>query len=141
MSHSMKTVWLPGLLSLFLSTFVLLILTRLIPAETWVSPKALLLIGFPWTLSYLVFGALGAYLSRRAGGTSTERFLAGTFPLALHFIVFTLPVISALISPIPRFPEHLMLSFLVQAGVLWLAVPGILLTLGTLPFLRQTNRH
>ena len=140
MSNSMKTVWLPGLSGLFFSAVVLLILTRLLPA-TWINPLVPLTIGAPWIFSYLFAGSLGAFLSRRAGGHKNARFLAGTFPLSLHLLVFIVPVLAALISPAPRFREHLMLSFLVQASVLWLAVPGVLLTLGTLPFLRDSRTN
>ena len=139
MSHNAKTVWIPGMSVLFLSTIVLLIMTRLIPPHTWLYPRTLLSIGSLWALSYLVSGALAAYWSRRAGGSRTARFLAGTFPLSLHGVVFILPVFVALISRVPTFPEHLRLSFLVQAGILWLALPGFVLALGTLPFLRERS--
>src|SRR5438128_3824016 len=98
MTQTAKTVWLPGMSALFLSTIVLLVTTRLIPPHVWLDSRMPWLIGGLWALSYVVAGAWGAYWSRRAGGNRAARFVAGTFPLALHLIAFILPVLVTLIS-------------------------------------------
>ncbi len=137
MSPTAKTVWVPGVSMLFCSSILLLAMTRLVPPATWVDPKAPVLLLAPWLLSYLVFGALGASWSRRAGGSTAARFLSGTFPLALHLALFFLPIIVAMASDVPRFPEHLQLSFLLRAGLGWVVIPGVALAIGTVPFLRD----
>ncbi len=137
MSPTAKTLWVPGVSVLFCSSTLLLAMTRLVPPATWVDPKAPVLLLAPWLLSYLVFGALGAWWSRRAGGSRAARFFSGMFPLALHLAVFFLPIIVAMASDVPRFPEHLQLSFLLRAGLGWVVIPGFALAIGTVPFLRD----
>ena len=84
MSPTAKTLWVPGVSMLFCSFILLFAMTRLVPPAIWVNPKAPVLLMAPWLLSYLVFGALGAWWSRRAGGSRATRFFSGIFPLALH---------------------------------------------------------
>ena len=137
MSPTAKTLWVPGVGMLLCSFILLLAMTRLLPPKTWVDPRASVLLMAPWLLSYLAFGALGAGWSRRAGGSRVVRFISGTFPLALHLAVFSLPIIVAVVSDVPRFPEHLQLGFLLRAGLGWVVVPGVALAIGTVPFLRD----
>jgi hypothetical protein len=138
MSPTAKTLWVPGVSILFCSFILLLAMTRLVPPATWVNPKAPVLLMAPWLLSYLVLGALGAWWSRRAGGNTATRFFSGMFPLALHLAVFFLPIIVTIASTVPRFPEHLQVSFLLRAGLGWVVIPGVALAIGTVPFLRDS---
>jgi hypothetical protein len=137
MSPTAKTLWVPGVSMLFCSLILLLGITRLVPPATWLDPRAPLLLLTPWLFSYLVFGALGAWWSRRAGGGTAARFFSGTFPLTLHLAVFFLPIIVAVVSAVPRFPEQFQLSFLLRVGLLWVVAPGTALAIGTVPFLRD----
>ena len=138
MSPTAETLWVPGLSMLFCSFILLLAMTRLVPPAIWVNPKAPVLLVAPWLLSYLVFGALGACWSRRAGGSTATRFFSGMFPLALHLAVFFLPAILAITSNVPRFGEHDQVSFLLRIGLGWVVIPGAALAIGTVPFLRDS---
>lgn len=138
MSPTAKTLWLPGTTMLVFSALLLLAITRLVPPINWIDPRGRVLLLTSWLLSYLAFGALGAYWSRRAGGSVTTRFLSGTFPVALHLVTLVLPVIVSLLgSGAPRFPEHLHLEWLLRTAILWVVIPGVALAIGTLPFLRD----
>ncbi len=138
MSPTAKTLWVPGVSMLFCSFILLLAMTRLVPPAIWVNPKAPVLLMAPWLLSYLVFGALGAWWSRRAGGSRATRFFSGIFPLTLHLAVFFLPAILAITSNVPRFGEHDQVSFLLRIGLGWVVFPGAVLAIGTVPFLRDS---
>jgi len=150
MSPTAKTLWVPGVSMLFCSFVLLLAMTHLVPPATWVDPKGPVLLMAPWLLSYLVFGALGSWWSRRAGGSTATRFFSGMFPLALHLAVFLVPIVVAMASNLHRFPEHVQVSFLygvdaqafeVRAGLGWVVIPGIALAVGTVPFLKQSSQE
>ena len=138
MSPTAKTLWVPGVSMLFCSFILLLAMTRLVPPASWVNPKARVLLMAPWLLSYLVFGALGAWWSRRAGGSTATRFFSGMFPLALHLAVFFLPAIIAMASNLPRLGEQFQVSFLLRISLGWVVIPGAALGIGTVPFLRDS---
>jgi len=90
-----------------------------------------------WLLAHVLFAALGAYLSRRAGGTRTARMVAGAFPAIVMFGLLGLVVpISAV------FFEHN--AFVLghpgrfAAGILlWAVAPALPVLLGTAPFLKE----
>ena len=84
MSPDAKTRWLPEMAALGCAAAVMLGVPRLLPASLWLDPRATLPMTAGLLVSYLAFGALGASLSRRAGGGIAARLAAGIFPLALH---------------------------------------------------------
>jgi hypothetical protein len=137
MSHTARTLWMPGITMLLIASALLLIAARLFPAELWSRPGAPGALLAPWLAAYLVFGAAGAWWSRRAGGSTAVRFFAGTFPLTLHLVVFLLPILVALLVEAPRHPEHVQAAFLLRAALGWVVIPGVALAIGTLPFLRN----
>jgi len=136
MSVHTKNLVLPGVTMLIGAAILLLALVRLVPPITWVEPKAPVVIFVLWLLSYGVMGALGAYWSRREGGNTATRFLAGVFPLAMHLGIF-LCVIFATVVSVARNPEHHLSGFLARAVLSFVVAPGVALAIGTLPFLRD----
>jgi hypothetical protein len=161
MSHTAKTLWVPGIAGLLGATLMLFVMTSLVPPSTWVDEKPpvfrlaellapgekteptwlaakppVLLLGI-WMFSYLAFGGLCAYWSRRAGGSLAARLLSGVFPLALHLAVFVLPIFVTMLSADPRFPEHRDPAWLFRTALTWVLIPGVALAIGTLPFLRD----
>jgi hypothetical protein len=146
MSPTVKTIWVPGMGMLLCSFLLLLAITTWVPPAAWLQPSALALCFAPWLLSYLGFGALGAWWSRRAGGSAAARFASGMFPLALHLSVFLLPIVVAVASDvrlgtstplgIGLEPEPLQAGFLLRVGLAWVLIPGVALGVGTIPFLR-----
>lgn len=138
MSHTAKTLWVPGVSVLLLASIMLILMTRVVPATLWTSPNGPWLMLGPWLLSYFVFGALGAYLSRRAGGDPRARLLSGVFPLALHLTIFVLPIIVAAVADSARYPEHRQLAWLLRTSLAWVVIPGVALAIGALPFVRDS---
>lgn len=139
MSPDAKTLWLPGMAALGCAAAVMLGVPRLLPASLWLDPRATMPMTAGLLLSYLAFGALGASLSRRAGGGVAARVAAGIFPLALHVSMFVTVVVAAMFGD-RRSPEAIQINFQLRAALIFIVIPGIALTVGTLPFLRGNAR-
>jgi hypothetical protein len=93
---------------------------------------------FAWLVAQILFGALGAYFSRRGGGTRAARISAGALPAIMLFGLGALAVpISFLIArktgaqPVQA---HLALGIFV-----WGVAPAITMLLGVAPFLREPS--
>jgi len=142
MNHRTKSLWLPSLASLAAASLFLLALT-----EISLQPHFLVKLNaglgrslyFGWLVAQILFGALGAFLSRRAGGTRAARIVAGTFPALVMFGLCAVAIpVSALFEPnalIFRHPLYVALGVLIWAGA-----PAITLLLGAAPFLRERQR-
>jgi hypothetical protein len=134
MSNRVRQFWLPGFATLFLST-ILLALTEIYGPKPWIMswghpPVAVIYI--PWLFCLPFVGAVGAYLSYRAGGSGRAIFLSTIFS-ALPFlasIVVVLPV--SLIFD--RFIAHNIAPMaLVMALLGWVLIPVAALLAGGLP--------
>jgi hypothetical protein len=89
-----------------------------------------------WLLTQPIFGALGAYLSRRGGRERRARVVAGVFP-ALMFL-FALGVVGVIAVFVER--NQFVLNHPLYFGTMvfpWGIFPGLALALGVLPFLRE----
>jgi len=141
MNHRTKSFWLPALASFAAASLFLLVLT-----QVSMQPRFLVRLNsglgrsfyFGWLFAQVLFGALGAFLSRRAGGTRTARVIAAIFPAIVTFGVwaFVIPI-SALGEHntfVLRHPLYYALGFFV-----WVVPPGITLLLGAAPFLRESK--
>ena len=82
MNDRSKQFWLPGLVTLTASMVWLMILQRADwnPGSSWFHGSPPLMPYLIWLITQPVFGAAGAYLSRRNGGTRIARLAAGIFP-------------------------------------------------------------
>ncbi len=138
MSTTTRTLWLPGTSVMLFAALFGLAIIRVVPPPAWVDERRPWLAA-AWLALYLVLGGLGAYWSRRAGGTLAQRLLSGAFPLILHLAIACLTALAALFSPAPAFPEHLRLSFWAGIALGWVLIPGAALALGALPFLRDST--
>lgn len=136
MSHDAKILWLPGMAALGCAAALLVGTSRLLPGSVWVDPGARLPMMAAMLLSYLLCGALGAWWSRRAGGSVAARLVAGIFPLALHASIFIIVVVAGIVEN-SRQPEHIPINFQLRAVLPFVVIPGIALALGALPFLRD----
>ena len=134
LNYRTKTLWRPALTT-FLAASVSLMLCQLLglkPHITWVGPDAIWFY-WPWLLTLPIFGALGALLSRRAGGPVALRLAAGLSPALIMFTVML--VVLPLSVAIDGFHLFQLVSF----GLLivnWVALPALALLIGELPFLR-----
>ncbi len=138
--HPMKKrthqVWIPGFLTLILSMIFLAVLQELgfQPRIAGSGPNTVLLY-VPWLLSLPFFGALGAYLSSRAGGSRGTVILASVFPvLALTAAFLLMFPIGLVIERIFNHPVDFstVATALLRDGIGWILVPGAALLAGGL---------
>ena len=138
MQKRLHQLWIPGFLTLTFSATFLMTLQKYGSRPriiSWSGPGTLLFYT-AWLMSLPLFGALGAYLSSRAGGSRRAVLMASVFPvLALAgTFFFTLPV-SLIID---RFTDHHVSPGIVATSFLmylvgWVLVPGAALLIGGLP--------
>lgn len=135
MATRLKQLWVPGFLTLILSLLFLAVLQRLgfSPRIIWSGSNAVLLYA-PWLLSLPFFGALGAYLSSRAGGSRTTVLFASVFPVVALTAAFLLmfPIGFAVERITSRHVDDFIgvATALLRDGIGWLVVPGAALLLG-----------
>src|SRR5437016_6509281 len=135
MNDRVRQLWLPGLLTFMLSTGTLALLQIFGPKPWVVALRGVLPVGLmyvPWLLSLPLVGAMGAFLSYRAGGSRRAIFSSIVFPVMpfLASILLVLPV--SLIFD--RFIAHNIAPMsLVMALLGWVLLPGVALLAGGLP--------
>ncbi len=137
-----RQLWLPGLASLAAANLLLMALTctslqpRLVAERStaWFPGLALVAAYLPWLSSQPLFGALGAWLSYRAGGGRAMRLCSGLFPSIVMLACwgFFIPV-SAAVEKHAWAMQHP--ASLVLGALVWVAPAMMGLLLGSLPFL------
>jgi hypothetical protein len=121
-----KTLWLPALASLTGSMAWRLILQRSFPQSQALLNHAGLPLAYQllWLAALPLFGALSAYLSRRAGGDRLTGLTAALSP-SIVMIPLWIALATRMSHPSPR------QWFGLLCGVLnWIVSPGIALSLG-----------
>ena len=136
MNDRTKMLWVPGMTMLISAAILMSVTLRLMPTY-WITPQTPVFIGVFWLLLYVALGAVGAQWSRRAGGDVTTRVLAGIFPLALHVVIFMCVFVATALQSHPRTPEWKDPGFLLKVVFMFIVLPAIALSLGTVPFLRK----
>jgi hypothetical protein len=150
MNQRTRSIWLPGFVSLTVASLFLFAEEILLLHDssfyfTDLNLKTPRLIsGVPswfylgWLFAQVLCGALGAFLSRRGGGTRAARVIAGAFPAIVMFAICTIVIpISAIFehnSFALRHPSALAFGVLIWAGA-----PAMALLLGAAPFLREAE--
>ena len=136
MQKRVRQLWVPGFLVLILSMLFLTALQKLglPPRIVWSGPTAILLY-VPWLLSLPFIGALGSFVSYRAGGSRGTVLLASVFP------ALALATAFLLMSPIGMALERLtgsdrdfvfVATALLKDGIGWLLIPAAALFVGGL---------
>jgi len=137
LNHRTKTLWLPGLVSLTASMTWLMLLQRFGPQPRlpWLHAALPLMPYLVWLLTQPLFGAMAAYMSRRAGGERLTELTASLFPSIVMLGLWCLVVaISVLVEKNPHvLPQWPLVLF---GAFNWAILPGLLLLLGRLLFLR-----
>ncbi|HXW56737.1 MAG TPA: hypothetical protein VEJ67_13375 [Candidatus Cybelea sp.] len=146
MNQRSRVVWIPGLASVTLASGALALLqvAGLRPHIVWMRSGLALLFYIPWLVAQPAFGATGAYLSERAGGSLGERLVAGIFPSISMLVVFALVFLVAIVQGMVRTGDRISSFTLIGLGIYiltWVVLPGLALTLGIVPFLRETTPH
>ena len=127
-SHTMRTLWIPGLAASLCAALLIVVVTRLAPPAWWADSRAWVhaLAATTALACYVAFGAMAAAWSRRAGAAARTRLWAGLFPVWLHLAIMVPPVAKGMVT------DHLRL------GLVFVVVPGLMLALGAAPFLRRS---
>ena len=138
MADRVKQVWLPGFLTLFLSMMLLMTIQFIGPKPWVVSPHGwrvmapMTVIYVPWLLCLVPIGAMGAYLSSRAGASRRGTFVSIAFPV-LPYFVFFLAAFPVCVILDDHVAHNVMLSALCIGLLAWVVLPGIALLAGGLP--------
>ena len=137
MNHRTRSLWLPALITL-LGASVSLAATQFIglqPQQVWVGKMGMTFY-WPWLASLPIFGAVGAYMSRRAAGQTPTRLAAGLAPAIVMLVVMFLVMPWGLV--LDGFHFFRLVHF--GLGLInWVGIPAAALLLGALPFLRGNN--
>jgi hypothetical protein len=127
-----KTFWLPALVSLG-SSMVVLAISSVIGSRSFFLSRDLTnyVVYLPWILLLPACGALGAYLSYRAGGRLSARLAAGMFPaIAMLTLLLILTLTGIIVLAKPE------LGHALRGLTFGIVIPASALLIGTLPFLR-----
>ena len=144
MNQRSRTFWLPGLVTLTLASVLLTVMQLFAfsrPRVYWVDGVNVE-VGMFWLLSLVPCGALGAYMSCRAGGTRWNSIIACLFPPLTMLGVFCVVLPIAIFIERNTFIIH-HLRYFGLALLAWTIVPSIPLLIGALPVIgtmRGENR-
>ena len=142
MNERTRQLWLPGLASLTAGNLLLAVFShasqnpRMVAerATEWFPGLALIAAYMPWVAAQPLVGALGAWLSHRAGGGRAMRLCAALFPSIVMMACWGLfiPATVAMEGSawVTQHPVYFVLG-----AVAWVAPAAIGLLLGSLPFL------
>jgi hypothetical protein len=137
MQKRLHQLWIPGFLTMTLSTVFLMALQKqgFQPhMVSWSGPGNVLFC-IPWLMSLPVFGAIGAYLSSRAGGSRGTVLLASGFPApaltAAFLLMFPIDLIVEWIIG-RQVDFSIVATAILRDGIGWILVPGAALLAGGL---------
>jgi hypothetical protein len=142
MTHRTKTLWLPCLVSLTGSMGWLAILQHLDarPHMPWLHSGLRMTPYLVWLITQPLFGAIGTYLSRKAGGERIAEFTASLFP---SIVMLGLWCFVLAMSILVEKNEHVLRQWpLIFLGALvWAVLPALSLLMGRFLFLRIDPQH
>jgi hypothetical protein len=131
MTNRVKQFWLPGLLTFTLAMGLLELVQKFFPQPfiLHLDHPPVLLFYVPWLLTLPLAGAIGACLSKRAGGSMRMTLLSSVFPVLPLAAVFLMAI------PVGLVLSHTLSHGIVAAafltlGIAWVAVPGLILLVG-----------
>jgi hypothetical protein len=137
MNARTKSMWLPGYATLTAAMGTLMIMDRFNIEPKMIShgPIGLVQLYLPWLAVLPLIGGLGAYLSRQAQGQFWARLVAALFPALVPFAIFLPAIVVSVV-----FDHHKTWTVVPAAFAVvvfnWVLVPGAMLLLGALPFLK-----
>lgn len=136
MIERMKRVWIPGLFALIACTVLLQYTTRFraVGQIPWRDPLLSIDFYVAWLLALPIVGGLGAWWSRRAGGSLSARVTAALFPVTALIGAWFVIVPVAILFDQP-FPFGLWWRGVPALFVGWVVIPAAALLIGAWPFL------
>jgi hypothetical protein len=136
MANRVKQFWLPSLLTLFLSMGLLMLIQLFGPSPLKVAMKSgwsliapTAMIYLPWLFSLPLIGAMGAYLSNRAGGSKRAMLSSVVFPV-LPYTVFFFLALPAIAIFNDRLGHNFMFIALFVGLLAWVVAPAAALLAG-----------
>jgi hypothetical protein len=136
MTNRVKQFWLPSLLTLFLSMGLLMLIQLFGPSPLKVAMKSgwsliapTAVIYLPWLFSLPSIGAMGAYLSNRAGGSKRAMLSSIVFPV-LPYAVFFFLALPAMAIFNDRLGHNFMFLALFVGLLAWVIAPAAALLTG-----------
>jgi hypothetical protein len=130
--------WLPSFVTLSLSMIVLSLIGifvhahRIEPRSGWSMMVPPATIYMRWLLSLILIGAIGAFLSLRAGGSQRAVFFSIVFPV-MPYLAFFLVELPVMLLFNDQLAHIIMLPALFAGLVAWVLIPGAALLAGGLP--------
>src|SRR6266852_4655909 len=131
MTNRVTQFWLPGLLTFTLSMGLLELVQKFFPQPFTLrlDHPPVLLFYLPWLLTLPLAGAMGAYLSKRAGASRRMTLFSSVFPVLPLAAVFLIAI------PVGLVLSHTLSHGIVAAafltlGTAWVGVPGAILLAG-----------
>jgi hypothetical protein len=138
MTNRVKQFWFPALLTLLFSMGLLALIQVFGPNPWLVARKSgwtlvapVAVVYLPWLLSLPLIGAMGAYLSNRAGGSQRAVFSSIVFPV-LPYLVFFLLALPVMAIFNDRLAHNIMFGALLVGLFAWVLAPGAALLAGGL---------
>jgi hypothetical protein len=139
MNRRVSQFWFPAFLTILLAMSFLMIVEAL-GFEPWVSsawggPQGTVpvaVVYLPWLITLPFIGALGAYLSGRAGAPPWTVFASVVFPAVPYLALFVIGLPTAVVLDGHVAHNIAISAFLVGFGV-WVVLPAIALLAGGLP--------
>lgn len=138
MTNRVRQLWLPGFFTLFTSMILLMIIEffgprpKIVQLHGWSMLAPVMVVYVPWLLALLFIGALGAYLSHRAGASQRVVLLSILFPVLPHMCFCLIGFPMALILE-EHFAHSILASAILLGFVAWVLLPGTALLAGGLP--------
>ena len=134
MNARTKTLWLPALTSILGASLAMTALQRIgvRPQLVWTGEVAMSFY-WPWLAMLPVFGGVGAYLSKRAGGSVRARLIACLAPVLWMLLTLVTEPIELAVNGFGH------LVYFGYGVTNWIVIPGLALFLGAVPFLRNTR--
>lgn len=138
MTNRVRQFWLPGFLTLFTSMILLMIIEffgprpKIVQLRGWSMIAPVVVVYVPWLLALLLIGAMGAYLSHRAGASQSVVLLSILFPVLPYFCFCVIGFPMALILE-EHFAHSILASSILLGFLAWVLLPGTALLAGGLP--------
>jgi hypothetical protein len=131
MNARVKCVWLPGLLAFFTSMVLLEMAQKFGPQPMvlHLDHPPVLMFYTRWLLILPFAGALGAYLSKRGGGSFLMTLLASIFPV-LPFATVFLIALPVGLSIDHAVPHNIVMAAFFEAMLGWVLAPAVALSIG-----------
>src|SRR5258708_3486471 len=132
MNDRVRQLWLPGMLTFALSMALLELVQKFGPRPIVLDldkGTPVLMFYTSWLLTLPFAGAMGALLSKRAGGSPKILAISSVFPVLPYGVVFLIAIPAGLLLS-HNLAHHIVASAFITMMFGWVLVPGVALLSG-----------